>query len=247
MLVIDAARLRAVLFDMDGVITDTAEVHRRAWTRLFDAAFPVLADGAGIRAFDEADYRRHVDGRPRIDGVEAVLADRGLLLPRGHQTDAPGTSTGWALANRKNEHFHEALVADGVTVFPTSVTLLAAVRAAGLRAAVVTASRNRRDVLATAGLDESFDAAVDGIDIEDEGLAGKPDPATFLTAARRVGVEPAEAVVIEDAVAGVEAGRRGDFGLVIGVARHDNADELHAAGADAVVTDLAEVSVGGSR
>jgi alpha,alpha-trehalase len=242
-LVIDAARLRAVLFDMDGVITDTAEVHRRAWTRLFDAAFPVLADGAGIRAFDEADYRRHVDGRPRIDGVEAVLADRGLLLPRGHQTDAPGTSTGWALANRKNEHFHEALASEGVATFPTSIAVLDAVRAAGVLTAVVSASRNRAEVLATAGLSDRFDAAVDGLDIEDMGLPGKPDPATFVEAARRLGVAPADAVVIEDATSGVAAGRAGGFGLVIGVARHDDPAELLAAGAHVVVSDLAEVAV----
>lgn len=252
---IDAGRLGAVLFDMDGVLTDTAGVHRQAWTRLFNSVLPELAGlpeltglaesaSGDVRPFDEADYRRFVDGRARIDGVEAVLADRGIAVPRGEIDDAPGTATGWALANRKNEHFHEALADEGVTTFPTTVELLHAARASGLRVAVVTASRNRRDVLAAAGLSDAFDAAVDGTDIEDLGLPGKPDPATYLEAARRVGVDAARAVIVEDARAGVEAGRRGDFGLVIGVARHENAAELAEAGADIVVADLAEVAIG---
>lgn len=241
--VIDTTSVSAVLFDMDGVLTDTASVHFAAWSRLFDESLPVLAPGQEHAPFSADDYRRLVDGRPRIDGVEAVLADRGVPLPRGEIADAPGTATAWALANRKNEHFHEAIATGGVTTFPTSITVLDAVRDAGVPTAVVTASRNRADILAAAGLSDAFDAAVDGVDIEDQGLAGKPAPDTFLEAARRLGVEPGRAVVVEDAVSGVRAGAAGGFGLVIGVARHDDPEELKAAGAHVVVPDLAQVTV----
>lgn len=241
--VIDTSAVGAVLFDMDGVLTDTASVHFAAWARLFDSALPVLAPDVVHAPFSADDYRRLVDGRARIDGVEAVLADRGVSVPRGEIDDPPGTDTAWALANRKNEHFHEAISTGGVATFASSITVLDAVRDAGVRTAVVTASRNRADILAAAGLSDAFDAAVDGVDIEDQGLAGKPAPDTFLEAARRLDVAPARAVVIEDAVSGVAAGRAGGFGLVIGVARHDDPEELLAAGAHVVVTDLAELTV----
>jgi beta-phosphoglucomutase family hydrolase len=243
MVAIDTASVGAVLFDMDGVLTDTASVHGAAWARLFDDALPVLAPDRPHRPFSDDDYRRLVDGRARIDGVEAVLADRGVALPRGVITDRPGTATAWALANRKNDHFHEALASVGVATFPTSIAVLDALRAAGVPTAGVSASRNRAEMLAAAGLADRFDAAVDGTDIEDLGLPGKPAPDTFLEAARRLGVAPADAVVVEDAVSGVAAGAAGGFGLVIGVARHDAPDALLAAGATVVVTDLAEVTV----
>lgn len=241
--VIDTAAVAAVLFDMDGVLTDTASVHLTAWSRLFDEALPELAPDVDHAPFSPDDYRRLVDGRPRIDGVEAVLADRGVTLPRGAITDEAGVGSAWALANRKNAFFHEAIATGGVTTFPSSITVLDAVRDAGVCTAVVTASRNRVDILAAAGLSDAFDAAVDGVDIEDQGLAGKPAPDTFLEAARRLDADPATSVVVEDAVSGVAAGRAGGFGLVIGVARHDGPDELLAAGAHVVVTDLAEVTV----
>lgn len=241
--VIDTEQVGAVLFDMDGVLTDTASVHLTAWARLFDEALPDLAPDTEHEPFSADDYRRLVDGRARIDGVQAVLADRGIDLPRGDLADPPGTDTAWALANRKNDYFHEAIATEGVDNFPTSVVVLDQVRAKGVPTAVVTASRNRVDILEAAGLADRFDAAVDGTDIEDMGLAGKPDPATFLEAARRLGVSPDAAVVIEDAVAGARAGRDGGFALVIGVARHDTPDDLLAAGAHVVVSDLAEVKV----
>jgi beta-phosphoglucomutase family hydrolase len=241
--VIDTTAMGAVLFDMDGVLTDTASVHFAAWAQLFDSALPELAPDVEHPPFSEDDYRRLVDGRARIDGVEAVLVDRGIDLPRGAIDDRPGTQSAWALANRKNEHFHEAIATGGVTTFPSSITVLDAVRDAGVRTAVVTASRNRVDILAAAGLSDAFDAAVDGVDIEDQGMAGKPAPDTFLEAARRLDVEPARAVVIEDAVSGVAAGKAGGFGLVIGVARHDDPAALLAAGAHVVVSDLVEVTV----
>ncbi len=240
---IDTGSVSAVLFDMDGVLTDTASVHMTAWARLFDEALPVLAPEVTHPPFSADDYRRLVDGRPRIDGVEAVLADRHISLPRGATDDPPGDTTAWALANRKNGHFHTAIESAGVATFPTSIAVLDELRAARVPVAVVTASRNRVDILAAAGLADRFDAAVDGTDIEDEGLAGKPAPDTFLEAARRLGAEPARAVVVEDAESGVAAGAAGGFGLVIGVARHDDPDALLAAGAHVVVADLAEVSV----
>lgn len=240
---IDTGRVAAVLFDMDGVLTDTAATHMTAWARLFDEALPALAPGRTHEPFSPEDYRRLVDGRARIDGVIAVLADRGIDLPRGDIDDEPGTATAWALANQKNRYFHEAIDAGGVDNFPSSIAVLDAVRAKGIATAVVTASRNRKEILESAGLADRFDAAVDGTDIEDMGLPGKPDPATFVEAARRVGVDPTDAVVIEDAVSGVAAGRAGGFGLVIGVARHDAPEALKEAGADVVVTDLAQVKV----
>ena len=240
---IDTGEVSAVLFDMDGVLTDTASVHMAAWARLFDDALPVLSPDLEHPPFSEDDYRRLVDGRPRIDGVEAVLADRGISLPRGTPDDPPGDDTTWALANRKNGHFHAAIEVRGVATFPSSLAVLDALRAAGVPVAVVTASRNRVDILAAAGLADRFDAAVDGTDIEDAGLAGKPAPDTFLEAARRLGADASRAVVVEDATSGVAAGAAGGFGLVIGVARHDDPEELLAAGAHVVVADLAEVTV----
>lgn len=240
---IDTARTDAVLFDMDGVLTDTASVHGEAWAQLFNDALPVLAPDRAHPPFSDDDYRRLVDGRARIDGVEAVLADRDIALPRGEIGDPPGLATAWALANAKNDLFHGALQRVGVATFPTSIAVLDAVRAAGVAVGVVSASRNRAQVLASAGLGDRFDATVDGLDIEDRGLAGKPAPDTFLEAARRLGADPARSVVIEDAVSGVMAGAAGGFGLVIGVARHDPPTALLAAGATVVVSDLAQVTV----
>ncbi len=242
--VIDPAAHDAVVFDMDGVVTDTAGTHEAAWKRLFDELLTAAApEGADRRPFTSDDYRRFVDGRSRLDGVTTFLASRGISLPEGQPGDAPGCTTAWALANRKNRYLLDELARNGVAVFPSSVELARAARQAGLRTAIVTASRNRAAVLGAAGVADLFDAHVDGVDAAALGLAGKPDPALFLEAARRLGVHPTRAVVIEDALAGVEAGRRGGFGLVIGVARHGEHDDLLAAGADVAVADLAEVQV----
>ena len=241
---ISADRFDAVIFDMDGVITDTARVHTVAWTRLFDE-YLATQTGGGVdtRPFTGDDYRRHLDGRARIDGVEAFLASRGIALPRGTSDDPPDAATSWGLANRKNRYFLEALEPEGPRPFASSVALARDLRAAGIRVGVVTASRNRAEVLAAAGVADLFAVHVDGRDAATLGLAGKPAPALFLEAARRLGVEPRRAVVVEDATAGVEAGRRGRFGLVVGVDRTNHADALMAAGADVVVSDLAEVDV----
>jgi len=240
-IVISPDRFDAVIFDLDGVITDTARVHLVAWKRLFDEYLAVVDPDA--TGFSDDDYLRFVDGRARIDGVEAFLASRGIHLDHGEADDPPDAPTAWGLANRKNGYYLDALAVEGVDVFASSVAVAEQARAAGMGTAVVTASKNRDQVLAIAGLGRLFDAHVDGIDAERIGLAGKPDPATFLEAARRLAVDPERAVVVEDAIAGVEAGRRGGFGLVIGVDRRHQGAALLSGGADVVVADLAEVAV----
>ncbi|WP_461021543.1 HAD family hydrolase [Thalassiella azotivora] len=233
--------VKAVLFDMDGVLTDTASVHRAAWKDAFD---PVLA-AHDQPPFTEQDYLTFVDGKPRLDGVRDFLAARGITPPEGGPDDAHDAETVHAIGTRKNDQVQRHLRTDGVTVFDSSVAYLRAVRDAGLRAAVVTASRNGEQVLAAAGLADLVEARVDGVVAADQGLPGKPQPDTFLAAARAVGVEAGEAAVVEDAVSGVQAGRAGGFGYVVGVDRGDNTDALRAAGADVVVTDLAQLRRGG--
>ena len=209
--------------------------------QLFDeflAARPERA-GAPFRPFDrDHDYLRFVDGKARYDGVRSFLASRGITLREG---DPPEAQTVCGLGNRKNGYFLERLRSDGAEVYPGSLALLFSLRAEGFLVAVISASRNARQVLEAAGVLDLFDAKVDGVDARDLGLPGKPDPALFLEAARRLGVPPNRAPVVEDALAGVEAGRRGGFPLVIGVDRDGHPDELRAAGADLVVSDLAEL------
>ena len=211
-------RLDAVVFDTDGVLTDTARVHAAAWARLFNDYLERRAarHGERFRPFTEADYLRHVDGRPRYDGVAAFLASRAIVLPWGDPADPPDRETVCGLGNAKDRQFAAYLRQHGAQAFPASADLVARLRTAGLRTAVVSASRNMRGVLASAGLPGLFDAEIDGIDAARLELPGKPDPALFLEAARRLGVAPGRAAVVEDALAGVEAGRRGGFALVIG-------------------------------
>lgn len=236
--------IAACLFDLDGVLTRTAEVHAAAWKRMFD---PFLREWAARTGrpqdpFDAAqDYAAHVDGRPRADGVRAFLASRAIRLPEGGPEDPPAVETVNGLANRKNELVAELIERQGVRAYEGSVRFLEAVRAAGLRCAVVTSSENAEPVLRAAGLGDRFDVRVDGVVVRELGLAGKPAPDEFLEAARRLGVAPAHAAVFEDAVAGVTAGRTGGFGQVIGVDRGRRRAELSAAGADLVVGDLAEL------
>ena len=234
----------AVLFDLDGVLTDTARIHATAWRLMFDEflAERATATGEPFDPFDvDADYHEHVDGKPRYDGVRSFLASRGIELPQGAPDDPPGSGTICGLGNRKNEKVQEALSTQGVDVFPSSVELVRQLRAAGIRTAVVSASANCAAVLRAAEIDDLFETRVDGVTLAERELPGKPSPESFLEAARELGVEPARAVVVEDAISGVEAGRAGDFGLVIGVARKDNATALAEAGADVVVADLAEL------
>jgi alpha,alpha-trehalase len=236
-------RLEAVVFDTDGVLTDTASVHAAAWRRLFDEY--LMRRGSQrhepFRAFTEADYLRHVDGRSRYDGVAGFLASRGITLPWGDPTDPPGRETVCGLGNAKDRSFLAHLRDHGARAFPTSVAFVRRLRERGLGTAAVSASRNMVAVLASAGLRELFDVEVDGVEAERLGLAGKPDPALFLEAARRLGVTPGRAAVVEDALAGVEAGRRGRFAVVVGLDRGGQAAALAERGADVVVGDLGDL------
>jgi beta-phosphoglucomutase family hydrolase len=237
----------ACLFDLDGVLTDTAAVHNRAWTEMFDA-YLQERDGAGYVPFDpDSDYPRYVDGRPRADGVRAFLASRGIELPEGDPDDPPDAATVHGLGNRKNVLLLRAIDRDGVRVFEGSRAYLEAARAAGLRRAVVSSSANTRQVLDVTGLAAYVEEVVDGNTVRDEHLEGKPAPDTFLAAAARLGVPPERAAVFEDATSGVAAGRAGRFGCVIGVDRIGHAADLRDHGADRVVGDLAELLDGARR
>lgn len=229
--------LRAVLFDLDGVLTPTAELHMRAWERLFA---PFCA-ARGLAPYTDADYFAHIDGKPRFDGVHSMLASRGVELPWGSTDDAPGESTVCALGNEKNQIVNAMFVEEGIDPYPGSVRFLDAVTAAGAHVAVVSSSRNAPSVLAAAGIADRFEVVVDGAVAERDGLPGKPAPDTYLRAAELLGVTAAEAIVVEDALSGVRSGRAGSFGLVLGVDRGVGPDALLAAGADLVVSDLGEL------
>jgi len=232
------------LFDLDGVLTQTAKVHAAAWQQMFDDYLRKRAQDRGevFVPFDPIDdYDQYVDGRPRYDGVRSFLASRGIELAQGGPDDPPGSETIDGLGNRKNEIVMKLIREQGVQPYEGSVRYVNAVRAAGLRRAVVSSSTNCRDVLRAAGIEGLFEQIVDGVVAEREHLQGKPAPDTFLAGARALGVEPAQAVVFEDALAGVQAGRAGRFGFVVGVDRVGQADELRKHGADVVVKDLAEL------
>ncbi|MGO8960465.1 MAG: HAD family hydrolase [Streptosporangiaceae bacterium] len=236
--------IRACLFDLDGVLTPTAKVHATAWKQVFDDFLRERA-ASGIRPFtpfDEVDdYDRYVDGRSRADGVRTFLAARGIEVPEGHDSDTAEACTILGLARTKNEILLSLLAAEGVQAYPGSVRYLRAVRDAGLATAVVSASANCHQVLAAARLYGHFDAVVDGVVAQEHELAGKPAPDTYLAAADTLKVPPVAAAVFEDALAGVQAGRAGRFGWVVGVDRVGQAPELREAGADVVVTDLADL------
>jgi beta-phosphoglucomutase family hydrolase len=236
--------VRACLFDLDGVLTDTASVHRKAWKAMFDSYLRARAERTGepFVPFDiAADYQTYIDGKKREDGVRSFLTARGITLPEGDPDDDPSAETVYGLGNRKNELFQQAISKDGVKVFEGSRRYLEAVSAAGLAVAVVSSSANTREVLGVTGLDKFVQQRVDGVTMREENIPGKPAPDSFLRAAELLGMKPAEAAVFEDALAGVEAGRRGHFGLVVGVDRVGQAEALRRNGADIVVTDLAEL------
>lgn len=235
--------IKAFLLDLDGVVTHTAAIHARAWKRLFDEFLSGLeGDPERLGPFRlPEDYLAYVDGKPRYEGVRSFLQSRGIDLPWGDARDAPDDRTICGLGNRKNRYFNEVMAEQGVEVFPTTVALIRALRARGIKTACVSSSKNCRPVLERAGITALFDVIFDGRDLEREGLAGKPRPDAFLRAAERLGVAPAESAVVEDAVSGVEAGRAGAFRLVIGVDRGAGRETLLAAGADVVVADLAEL------
>jgi beta-phosphoglucomutase family hydrolase len=232
------------LFDLDGVLTKTATVHAAAWQETFDEYLRARAERTGAKfvPFDPvADYDAYVDGRPREDGTRTFLRSRGIDLPEGGPDDPPDAETVHALSERKNQLVLHKIEHDGVEVYPGSVRFLQAVRAAGMPVAVVSSSANAAQVLASTGLDQYVDKRIDGVVAERDHLAGKPAPDTYRAGATALGVAPSAAAVFEDALAGVEAGRAGDFGYVVGVDRVGQADELRKHGADIVVTDLGEL------
>jgi trehalose 6-phosphate phosphatase len=244
--VIDPDEIDAVIFDMDGVVTDTASVHAAAWKRMFDEFLKKRAEETGepFEPFDVgADYRPYVDGKAREDGVRSFLESRNIQLPEGSSSDAPDADTVHGLGTRKNDAFLQVLRDEGARAFHTTADLVKELERNGTKTALISASKNVDDVLEAAGLADLFEVRVDGKVAQELGLPGKPDPAVFIEAARRVGATPERSAVVEDALAGVEAGRRGGFALVVGVDRTGNAEALREAGADVVVQDLAEVRV----
>ena len=242
--VISRDRYDAVLFDLDGVITDTASIHAACWKQMFDEYLQkrAIQRGEAFRPFDIAtDYLLYVDGKPRYDGVRDFLASRGIQLPQGGPDDPPQVETVDGLGNTKNDLVNKIIEEKGVEPYEGSVRLIYQLRNRGFKIAVVTSSQNCAVVLRAAKLDHVFDAQVDGNTIHAQHLAGKPAPDTFLMAAKLLRIEPSRAVVIEDALSGVEAGSAGGFGLVIGVARKGNAEELRRHGAHLAVNDLGEL------
>lgn len=236
----------AVIFDLDGVVTQTAHLHAAAWKELFDDFLRrrALQGDAPFRPFDaQADYLSHVDGKPRYEGVRSFLAAREIALPEGDPADPPETETVYGLGKRKDALFARRMQAEGVAVFASTIAVIRTLRTRRIKTGVVTSSRNGRKALEAAGIADLFDARIDGLDADRLALPGKPHPDTFLKCAEMLGVAPASAVVIEDAVSGVEAGRRGDFGLVVGVDRGGHREALLSHGADVVVGDLGEIDI----
>jgi len=241
---IDLTAYDAVLFDLDGVLTPTADVHMHAWQSLFDEVF---AAWNVEPAYTERDYYEYVDGKKRYDGVAAVLRSRSVEVRWGDPSDPPTADTVCGIGNRKNGYFEAALRADGIAPYPGSLTVLDLLRAAGTPVAVVSSSKNAEEVLRTAGIRDRFVVVVDGVVAERDDLASKPAPDMFVTAARMLGVEPSRAAAVEDALSGVRSAAAGGFGLVVGVDRGVGAQALWGAGADVVIDDLAELVETGPR
>ncbi|MFP4163422.1 MAG: trehalose-phosphatase [Chitinispirillaceae bacterium] len=239
------SRIKAVLLDLDGVVTSTAALHTKAWKRMFDSFLQTHSEktGKSYTPMDPGfDYKEYIDGRPRYEGVMIFLKSRGIKLPYGDKDDEPGAETVCGVGNLKNEMYHSLLSEEGVHVFDDAVEMIHKWRSSDLKVAVISASKNCREVLRYAKLTHLFDTIVDGTDAERNNLKGKPEPDTFLFAAKLLGVEPSESIVLEDAAAGVEAGRKGDFALVVGVSRDGKSSELLLKnGADMVVAQLTEV------
>ena len=233
----------AVLFDLDGVITDTVKMHATCWKKMFDEYLRKRAnkEGESFIPFEIAsDYKLYVDGKPRFDGVRDFIRSRGIKLPEGTPEDSPETETVCGLGNRKNDLVNEVIDSVGVDAYESTITLARQIRDAGIKIAVVTSSQNCDAVLKAAKIEDLFNVRVDGNTILEQHLSGKPAPDSYLEGAKRLGVDPKRSVVVEDAISGVQAGRNGKFGLVIGVDRKGNAEELKKNGADVVVKDLGE-------
>lgn len=227
----------AVLFDLDGVLTPTAEVHMHAWQTMFEELFAAWEISP---AYTERDYFDHLDGKKRYDGVAALLRSRDIEVPWGDASDAPSSDTVCGIGNRKNAVFERVLRADGIAPYPGSLRLLDLLIAKGMPVAVVSSSKNAEEVLAAAGIRDRFEVVMDGVIAERDHLASKPAPDVFVEAARMLGVDPARSAAVEDAISGVRSAAAGGFALVVGVDRGVGADDLRAAGADVVVTDLEE-------
>ena len=244
---VDLRRFRAAILDMDGVITQSARTHLAAWKAMFDEYLQDRAARGGEHhgPFTAEDYYRYVDGKPRYEGARSFLESRDIILPDGSPEDPPGSETVCGLGNRKNEYFRRHLRDYGVDSYPSTIDFVKSVRGGGGRVAAVSSSRNARAVLAAAKVTDLFDVVVDGLDSAERHLKGKPEPDIFLEAARQLNVKPDEAMVIEDALAGVEAGRAGGFALVIGINRSGQNTELKSHGADVVVRDLSELDYRG--
>jgi alpha,alpha-trehalase len=235
----------AVIFDLDGVVTRTEKLHARAWKMLFDdyLASREQRTGEAHRPFDPRDdYLDYVDGKPRLEGIESFLASRNIALPRGSPEDSTDTETICGLGSAKNKLFRNILRNQGVEVYESTIELIRNLRKDGIRVAIVSSSKNCKEVLTAAGIESLFDVRVDGVLAQQLALAGKPQPDIFLESAERLGVAPTQSVVVEDAQSGVRAGRRGGFGLVIGVDRGHQREALLAAGAHQVISDLGEIS-----
>lgn len=232
--------IKACLFDLDGVVTRTAVVHAAAWKEMFDA-FLREREGEQFRPFDDHDYDKYVDGLPRADGVRTFLASRGIELPDGSPDDPPGAETVHGLGNRKNALVLEKIRTDGVEAYDDTLTYIRAARARGLRTAIVSSSANCRDVLRAIDAEDLFDVRIDGVVAAERHLPGKPHPDTFLAAAQDLGLDAPRSAVFEDALAGMDAGRAGGFGYVVGLDRVGQADALYEHGADIVVKGLAEL------
>jgi beta-phosphoglucomutase family hydrolase len=244
---IDRRQFEAFAFDLDGVVTKTADVHVAAWKRALDELLARRADGAGWRPFDvDREYRIYLDGRPRRDGIRNFLEARGIALAEGRPGDSPDTATVFGVAARKNHYFLDQLSRAGVEVYPDATLLIGHLHAHAIRTAVVSSSENCAAILDAANITAWFDVRVDGLDISRLWLHGKPAPDSFLEAARRLGTEPRRCVVVDDALAGVRAGRAGGFGLVVGVDRVGHAGALRRSGADVVVTALDQLALTGT-
>lgn len=234
----------AVVFDLDGVITQTATTHSAAWKKMFDEYLKKREKehNEPFQEFTQKDYLEYVDGKPRYKGVESFLKSRGIDLPWGTPEDEPGKETVCGLGNKKNEAFREVLQKEGAEVYPSTVELLKELKKAGVKLGVASSSKNCKAVLEAVDLEKYFETRVDGVVSAELGLNGKPEPDIFTTACENLGVSPENSIVVEDAVSGVQAGAKGNFGLTLGVAREDNIEELRKNGADVVVEDLEEVN-----
>lgn len=245
-LVVELDKIDAFIFDLDGVITDTARQHSEAWKRMFDSYLKIRSErfGSAFEPFRDSDYRKYVDGKPRYDGVKDFLASREISMPYGEKQDPDTSETVCGLGNRKNSYFLKILDEQGAKLYQSSVDLIRALRSRGVKTGIISSSRNCARILSSTGIKDLFDTKVDGVDLEILKIPGKPDPAMFLEAAKRLGVKPERTAVVEDALAGVEAGRKGGFGLVIGVDRTGSEKQLLEHGAHSVVKDLEEIRLG---